>query len=60
MKSAESVERWQIQQDFVARGLRAAEESRQSKSYSCAEAVLERLQLKLTLAKANLKSTNPR
>ena len=48
----ESIERRQLQGEFIARGLRSRDEARQTGKYVSSGAVLERLENRLTSAKA--------
>ncbi len=48
----ESIERRQFQREFIARGLRARDDARQTGRYVSADAVLGRLQGMLEAAKA--------
>ncbi len=48
----ESVERRQLRREFIARGLRSADDARRSGSYVSSEAVVGRLEQMLALAKA--------
>ena len=48
----EGVERRQLQQEFVARGLRSADAARSTGSYVSADAVMGRLEQMLASAKA--------
>lgn len=48
----DSIARRKHQQEFIARGLRARDEARQSSDYVSAEAVIEKLENMLAAAKA--------
>ena len=48
----ESIERRQLQGEFIARGLRSRDEARQTGKYVSSDAVLRRLENRLTSAKA--------
>ena len=48
----ESIERRQLQREFIARGLRSGDEARRSGEYVSASAVIGRLEKILALAKA--------
>ena len=48
----ESIERRELQSEFIARGLRSREDARQSGRYVSSEAVMQRLEARLAAAKA--------
>jgi len=47
----ESIERRQVQQEFIARGLRSRDDARQTGQYTSADSVIERLEHMLATAK---------
>ncbi|HLO62645.1 MAG TPA: YlcI/YnfO family protein [Azonexus sp.] len=47
----ESIERRQVRQEFIARGLRSRDDARQTGKYASAESVIERLEGMLAAAK---------
>lgn len=47
----ESIERRQVRQEFIARGLRSRDDARQTGKYASAESVIERLEHMLAAAK---------